>query len=151
MRWHAERRAAMASALEYRNIQIYFNSSLWFIKDILKNFLWDWMILKLYLKTMTKLFNFESNICQFSKPYQFSISINKILLLTRRVVRRQEPERGEVELKLVWAGHEPQRFCNYFPEWTTDEDVKYFNMQVQSLTWPHGHLVRVLCHDWLKN
>jgi len=64
VRWHAERRAAMASALEYR-----------------------------------------------------------------RVVRRQEPERGEVELKLVWAGHEPQRFCNYFPEWTLDEDVKYFNMQ----------------------
>jgi supervillin len=47
----------------------------------------------------------------------------------RRVVRREEKKRGEVELRLVWAGHEPQRFINYFPEWSVNEDVSYYNMQ----------------------
>jgi len=46
----------------------------------------------------------------------------------RRVVRREE-KRGDVELKLVWAGHEPQAFINHFPTWNIDEDVKFYNRE----------------------
>ena len=38
-------------------------------------------------------------------------------------------QRG-VALQLVWAGHEPQEFINYFPQWTLNEDVQFYNREV---------------------
>ena len=43
-----------------------------------------------------------------------------------REVRRAEG-RAEVDLRLVWAGHEPQQFINLFPVWVQNEDVAIYN------------------------
>ena len=40
-------------------------------------------------------------------------------------------------LRLVWAGHEPQEFINYFPQWRVDEDVKFYNREVREIIYIH--------------
>ena len=40
--------------------------------------------------------------------------------------------RKEVDLLLVWAGHEPQEFINYFPQWEINLDVQLYNTEVSS-------------------
>jgi len=46
-----------------------------------------------------------------------------------REVRRAEG-RAEVDLRLVWAGHEPQQFINLFPVWVQNEDVAIYNQDM---------------------
>ena len=33
-------------------------------------------------------------------------------------------------LKLVWAGHEPRQFVNFFPEWNVNDNVTRSNQEV---------------------
>lgn len=47
----------------------------------------------------------------------------------KKEIERMEG-RKEVDLLLVWAGHEPQEFINYFPQWEINLDVKLYNTEV---------------------
>ena len=36
-------------------------------------------------------------------------------------------------LKLVWAGHEPQDFINFFPEWSPNTNIARTNQEVTTV------------------
>ena len=43
---------------------------------------------------------------------------------------RAKYNRANPALKLVWAGHEPQDFINFFPEWSLNNIVARTNEEV---------------------
>ena len=49
-------------------------------------------------------------------------------------------------LRLVWAGHEPQDFINFFPEWSSNDIVARTNQEVIKVC-PRWH--KGTCHRFL--